>query len=67
MFGAWYLKVARTWANLTTSKPANASEAQYRATSAKMASDLINKTQMKAREGEAGVRRKLDEGSIFGD
>jgi hypothetical protein len=43
--------VARIWANLTTSEAANASEAHYLATSAKMASDRIDKAQRKAREG----------------
>jgi hypothetical protein len=59
--------VTRMWANLTTSEGANASEARYRATSAKMASDLIDKARRKAREGRPGVRPPPDEGSIFGD
>jgi hypothetical protein len=59
--------VDRVWAKLTTSEAANASEAHYRATSAKMASDLIEKAQRKAREGKPGVRPPPDEGSLFGD
>jgi hypothetical protein len=57
----------RMWANLTTSAAANASEAHYRATSAKIASDLFNKSQKQAREGKPGVRPPLDDSSIFGD
>jgi hypothetical protein len=59
--------VTRMWATLTTSEAANASETRYRATSAKMAADLIDKAQRKAREGKPGVRPAPDEGSIFGD
>jgi hypothetical protein len=44
--------VTHMWATLTTSEAANASEAHYRATSAKMASDLIDKAQRKGREGK---------------
>jgi hypothetical protein len=43
--------VASIWAKLTTSRAANASEAHYRATSAKMEADRIDKAQKKAREG----------------
>jgi hypothetical protein len=59
--------VTRMWATLTTSEAANASEAHYRATSAKMAADLIDKEQRKAQEGKPGVRPPPDEGSLFGD
>jgi hypothetical protein len=59
--------VARMWANLTTSKAAHASETHYRATSAKIASGLIDKTQRKAREKKPGVTPPPDEDSIFGD
>jgi hypothetical protein len=59
--------VTRMWATLTTSEAANASEAHYRATSAKMAADLIDKEQRKAREEKPGVRAPADEGSLFGD
>jgi hypothetical protein len=58
--------VTRMWANLTTLEAANASEAHYRATSAKIASDLIDKAQRKAQEGKPGVKPP-DERSIFGD
>jgi hypothetical protein len=59
--------VTRMWGHLTTSEAANASEAHYRATSAEMASDRIDKVQRKAREEKPGVRWSPDEGSIFGD
>jgi hypothetical protein len=43
--------VARIWAKLTTSESANASEAHYQATSAKMEADRVDKAQRKWREG----------------
>jgi hypothetical protein len=59
--------VTRMWATLTTSEAANASEAHYRATSDKMAADLIDRERRKAREEKPGVRPPADEGSLFGD
>jgi hypothetical protein len=59
--------VTRMWANLTTSEAANASDAHYRATSAKMAADRIDKAQRKAREGKPEVRLPSDKGPLFGD
>jgi hypothetical protein len=61
MYGAWYLKLAQTWANLTTSEAAKASETRYQATSAKIAADQIDRAQKKAREGKPGVRPPPDE------
>jgi hypothetical protein len=67
MFGAWYLKLAQTWANLTTSEAAKAYETRYQASAAKMAADQIDKAQKKAREGKPEVKLPAEEGSLFGD
>jgi len=44
--------VARMWTKLTTSEAARAYEARYQASAAKIASDLIDRAQRKAREGK---------------
>jgi hypothetical protein len=54
--------VARMWANLTTSAAAEASEARYQAAAAKIASDLFDKAQRKAREGKPPYDERLPPG-----
>lgn len=58
--------IARMWANLTTSEAATASEARYRASNAKMASDRIDKAQRMAREVKPEVRPPSNEGPLGG-